>query len=121
MNILIVDDSKSIHSFVTDIFKPTAHVLTHVYSGEEALQQLEKQCNFDVVLLDWEMPGLNGPDTLVKMRKKHSKLKIIMMTSKNKIEDLTLAIERGASEYIMKPFSSDILLSRLDEVCGEKF
>ena len=120
MNILVVDDSKSIHSFVTDLFKPTKHILTHVYSGESALELLHTQSNFDVVLLDWEMPGLNGPDTLVQIKKKHSKLKVIMMTSKNRIEDLTLAIEQGASEYIMKPFSQDIIFSRLEEVCGTK-
>ena len=73
-----------------------------------------------LILLDWEMPKLTGIDTLPIMRKMNTEVLIVMMTSKNAMSDVIEAIERGATDYIMKPFTKDILLNKIEQVSGKK-
>lgn len=118
MNILSVDDSKAVHSYLKVCFAGTPHSLEHAYSGEEALEFLlgEKKEQFDLVLLDWEMPGLTGPDVLEKARQAGVTCPIIMLTSRNKPEDIISIMEKGATEYVMKPFTKDLLDEKISTV-----
>jgi two-component system chemotaxis response regulator CheY len=121
MHVLIVDDTKSIHAFMDQIFEETSHKLSHVYSGLEAVDLLTHTSHpYDLVLLDWEMPGISGIDTLKKLRDQGFKTTILMVTSKNHLRDIQSALGLGASEYVMKPFTKDILFDKIEQAMGQK-
>lgn len=119
MKILIVDDSKAVHAYVKSMFAGKNYELDHVYNGKEAVEYFKASQTADLVLLDWEMPEMDGPTALVEMRKMTSS-PIIMVTSKNDIADIAHVLENGANEYIMKPFTQDILFAKISDVIGRE-
>jgi CheY-like chemotaxis protein len=119
--ILIVDDTKSVHSFVKHILSRNRDIKTEsVFNGSEALVLLKKDSAFDAILLDWEMPLINGPETLQALKRHDISIPVVMMTTKNAITDIQTAMALGASEYIMKPFTEDILFEKLSLVTGKE-
>lgn len=122
MEIIIVDDSKAIHSLLTDMLNKLENTkLTHLYNGNEAVNFVSnKSFKADLILLDWEMPELNGIDALSQIRKLHKEIPVIMVTSKNSMQDISEAMERGATDYIMKPFTKDILINKIQENKGKE-
>ncbi len=119
--ILIVDDTKSVHSFVKHILSRNRNIKTEsVLNGSEALVLLKKDSAFDAILLDWEMPLINGPETLQALKRHGISIPVVMMTTKNAITDIQTAMALGASEYIMKPFTEDILFEKLSLVTGKE-
>lgn len=116
MNILIVDDSKSIHAYLTDLLGSQNHQVVHAFNGREALSICADQTKkFDVILLDWEMPELTGPETLKQLKATGHPAAVVMMTSRNKPEEIRAMLEAGAVEYVMKPFTDDIILQKLED------
>lgn len=121
MRVLVVDDSRSVHAYITGLFSETQHELIHAYDGQQALDVLKQnETPFDVVLLDWEMPVLTGPETLERIRLNDVVTPVIMVTTKNDLTSITLALDKGANEYIMKPFTKDILFPKIANVLGKK-
>jgi two-component system chemotaxis response regulator CheY len=122
MRFLIVDDTKSIHSFVRVLLaKVPGLELESVFNGEEALQRLAAGERYDLVLLDWEMPVLNGPGTLAKIAAMGYSVPVVMMTTKNAPDEIAQMLKLGATEYLMKPFTADILFEKLSLVTGRDF
>lgn len=121
MKVLIVDDSRAVHAFMKAIFSGTGHELTHANDGSEAVKIFDTNANlFDLVLLDWEMPILTGPETLEALRKVNKTVPIIMVTTKNDLTSITQAIAKGATEYVMKPFTKDILMEKIATIVQNK-
>lgn len=119
MNILIIDDSKAVHAFVSEILSVKNHAIEHAYNGQEGLDKvLSKKENYDLILLDWEMPVLTGPQTLARIKQEGLLIPIIMMTSKNAVADIQSMMELGAAEYIIKPFTKDIFTQKISFVLG---
>jgi DNA-binding response OmpR family regulator len=121
--ILLVDDTKSIHAFVKDLLKKkTSVIFRDVFNGQEAIDCLfDSQEKFDLILLDWEMPIKTGPETLMELKKRGCDTPIVMMTTRNSPDEIAQLLEMGASEYMMKPFTADILFEKIEYVCGEGF
>ena len=120
--ILMVDDSKSVHAFVRSLLRERADVaLTSAMHGQEAIEKLAAEDAFDLILLDWEMPVMNGPETLRHLVAMRQKAPVIMMTTKSAPTEIQAMLEAGASEYIMKPFTVDILLEKMAFVTGGDF
>ena len=118
MKILSIDDSKAVHAYLTECLKASPGVtLEHAFNGAEGLKMVSG-AEFDLVLLDWEMPGLTGPEVLTEIRKANAEVPVIMLTSKNAVGDIENVLSRGASEYIMKPFTADILFAKIESVTG---
>jgi two-component system chemotaxis response regulator CheY len=120
MKILIVDDSKAIHAFMKAILAGTQAVLSHAFNGREAVDLVAAGNKFDVILLDWEMLVLDGPGALVGIRAKDAAVPIVMVTSKNEIMDIQRALEAGANEYVIKPFTKEILHEKISSVTGRE-
>ena len=119
MKILIVDDTKSVHSFVKAMLTKYPQVeFTDVFNGEEAMDFLKKSGEPHLILLDWEMPKKNGPQTLKELKSIGIKAPVIMMTTKNSPEDIQSMLEAGAIEYLLKPFTLDILLEKIAYATG---
>jgi two-component system chemotaxis response regulator CheY len=89
-----------------------------VFDGSLALdffrQNPEKQ--IDIIFLDWEMPKMTGPETFRELKKLKVNTKIIMLTSKNDPKNIIEMLEAGVAEYIMKPFTSEIILEKLQAI-----
>jgi two-component system alkaline phosphatase synthesis response regulator PhoP len=96
--------------------------MSHAYDGAEGLSMLEakKVDQVDLILLDWEMPKLTGIQTLEKIRSMGIKTPIIMLTSKNSPDEIMQALTLGANEYMMKPFTADILIEKIETVLARK-
>ncbi|SMF29349.1 response regulator transcription factor [Pseudobacteriovorax antillogorgiicola] len=120
MKILVTDDSRSVHGFIEAMFVDTPHELEHAYDGTEALDQIKGGLSVDVILLDWEMPQLSGVEALKALREQGCAIPILMVTSRNNVKNIAEALEGGANEYIMKPFTKDILFEKLEMVLGRK-
>ncbi len=116
MKVLIVDDSKAIFMMVSQMLQEQNHESIWAEHGQDACQKLEGN-DIDLVLLDWNMPVMSGPEFLEKNQKDSvTSAPIVMMTTENKPEHITKALQLGAVEYIMKPFTSDILFDKLELV-----
>lgn len=119
LKILSIDDSKAVHAFLKECLKDSGHQLTTAPSGEEGLKVLADSNNqFDLIFLDWEMPGLTGPEVLDKIKSMGIKTPVIMLTSKNDMTDIAGMLDKGASEYVLKPFTRDIILEKIASVFG---
>ncbi|MDH4467657.1 MAG: response regulator [Bacteriovoracaceae bacterium] len=114
IKILSVDDSEAVFAYVKCCFNDDQYFLTHAICGMDALDLLKKDLmGFDIILLDWEMPQMNGPEVLIEMKKLGVTTPIIMVTTRNKENDIKLILESGAAEYIMKPFTADIIQQKI--------
>ncbi len=121
-SILIIDDTKSVHAFVKNLLAKAPDIqTTSVFDGAQGVELLKTQKNFDLILLDWEMPNLNGPDTFVSLKEMGITIPTLMMTTKNKPEDIEKMIGLGVAEYLMKPFTIDILFDKIEFVSGKAF
>ncbi|MBA92697.1 MAG: hypothetical protein CMJ43_18645 [Phyllobacteriaceae bacterium] len=112
--IVSIDDSKAVHAFLGECFKETNHQVEHFTESPKGLEYvLDQKDTIDLVLLDWEMPELTGPEVLTKLVEGGFTKPVIMLTSKNDVEDIASVLEKGAKEYIMKPFTRDIVLEKI--------
>ncbi len=115
MKILTVDDAATVRQLVKNILQPLGHQIIEASNGREALEVVERHPDTEVILLDWEMPEMDGLSFLkhVRQNKLLPDTSIIMLTSLNKPEQILDALENGADEYIMKPFTEEIILEKL--------
>ena len=114
MNILIVDDSKAIFTMVSQMLQEGGYTSVWAEDGIKAIEILAQNKSIDIILLDWNMPNMTGLEFLEKnMKDSITKAPIIMMTTENSPEKIRTALSMNASEYIMKPFTKDILFNKL--------
>jgi len=117
MKVLLVDDSNSIAMVVGGMLKEIGHEVIRAVHGKEAIDQINSHSDIDLILLDWNMPEMDGLEFLkYNHEKKIFTNPIVMMTTENKPEKIMMALEYGAVEYIMKPFTQDILVSKIETV-----
>jgi two-component system chemotaxis response regulator CheY len=116
---LIVDDSKTIRMILSRILKELGYEICEAANGKEALVVMEAQkASVDLVLADWNMPEMNGLDLLKQLRldPELAALKVIMVTTETEVDHMVSALKAGANEYVMKPFTKDILREKLELV-----
>ena len=124
MRALLVDDSQTTRMLIGRIIKGLGFDILEAADGQQALEQLKKT-PVDIVLLDWNMPVMNGLECLKNLRSNNSwcDIKVIMVTTETEIQQVVKAIDCGASEYIMKPFTSDMFEEKLKIIgldCAKK-
>jgi two-component system chemotaxis response regulator CheY len=85
-------------------------------NGREALSRIDSAGPFHVALVDWNMPEMNGYDFLVSLRAGAAAhdLPVIMVTTETETAQVARALEAGANEYVMKPFTKDVIRDKLD-------
>ncbi|MEO0895906.1 MAG: response regulator [Bacteroidota bacterium] len=115
-HILVVDDEPINRQVLKNHLSTQSYFVTTVVNGLEALEIVESGQHFDLVLLDVMMPKLSGFEVCQKIRENHSasELPIIMITAKNQVADLVTGLSFGANDYIVKPFSKNELLARIN-------
>lgn len=115
MKILVVDDSKPIYMMVSSMLEENGHEHLWAVNGKDAISKVGLNKDIDLILLDWNMPEMDGADFLrVNQKDQYFSGPIIMMTTENKPERIKEAMELGVAEYIMKPFTSDILFNKIE-------
>lgn len=116
MKIMVVDDSRQIRRHVARTLEECGYESCDAEDGSVALKALEEQSDVDVILLDWNMPVMDGMETLeaIKSNSSFSHIKIVMMTTENKSEKIQTAFEKGADEYIMKPLTKEVIIEKLE-------
>ena len=119
MKILLVDDSRVVKALVQEMLDEKGYDMTYAQDGQVAIECVQSGEKFDFILLDWNMPVLDGPGFLSKCNELNlDPCPIIMMTTENSHEHFEKAISLGASEYIIKPFTPDILFGKMEMVKG---
>ena len=118
--ILVIDDSKSVHAFVQDCLKDYLVKITRAYDGAQGVAHLSAaHPKPNLILLDWEMPNLDGPGFLAQIKGDlapfATPLPVFMMTSRNSPEEIGEMLKLGAKDYLMKPFTRDILLGKISD------
>ena len=117
LHVISIDDSKAVLKYVEWVFSASSHTVETEISGREALKKLQKDSSqYDLILLDWEMPELDGIGFLKELKKNNIKIPVAMLTSKNNEKDIREAISYGVEEFIMKPFTPEILIEKIEEI-----
>lgn len=101
--ILLIDDDKGLNHFLNRFFTRKGYEVTTCLTGEEAVGIINKK-SFDLILLDYKMPGLNGLDTLTEIKKAQVKTPVIIMTAYGSTDTAIEAMKGGAYDYLTKPF-----------------
>ena len=115
MKILIVDDSKPILMMVGEMLEKLGHSFVTAVHGQDAFDVISKNSDIDLILLDWNMPEMSGIEFLSKNKEeKVFNIPIFMMTTEKSQEKIQKALETGAVDYIMKPFTPDILENKIE-------
>ncbi len=115
MRALIVDDSRAIRRIIGEIMKELGFKISEAAHGLEALQRLEEIETPDIVLIDWNMPEMNGLELIraIRANPKFADLPLMMVTTETEMERMAMAFLAGVNEYVMKPFDKATILDKL--------
>ena len=115
MRALIIEDSRAMRSILAGILGEAGIEVDLAIDAEEALAILEKECDFDFALVDWNLPAMSGLDLVRAIREMPAiaGMRLMMVTTETQLNRVEEALEAGADEYIMKPFDKEMLLEKL--------
>lgn len=116
--ILIIDDDAELRKTVSDVLNAAGFSTDMAVSGDEALEKLVSE-KYDIVLLDMMMPGRDGMDVLMDLKKLRPSTKVIMITAFATIENAVASIKKGAHDYISKPFKIMDLINTVKRTVEE--
>ena len=114
MRALVVDDSTAVRLYLRKVLLPCGFEVVEAKNGREGLERVREQ-PVDLILLDWNMPVMNGLELLQHIRSEPGVGSpcVMMVTSENDLREVAQALETGANEYVMKPFTPEIILDKL--------
>ncbi len=115
MKVLVVNDSRAMRRVITDVMKEIGFEVLEAGNGIEALQRLDAEGAPDLVMVDWNMPQMNGLELIKAIRANpvFSDLPLMMVTSETELERLTLAFKAGVNDYVKKPFDKAAMVDKL--------
>lgn len=112
--ILLVDDEDDFRQTLAERLKTTGYTVSDVDRGKKALDFLDKE-KADIVVMDIQMPEMNGIETLSQMRVKHPGVEVIMLTGHGEVSSAVEGMRLGAYDYIMKPYEYEYLVVKVQE------
>ena len=115
MRALVIDDSKAIRAILGKMLRDMGCEVEEAEDGRVALEVLKKEAPLDIALVDWNMPEMNGYDFVkaVRAMREYDELRLMMVTTENEISKMIEALDAGADEYVMKPFTKEIIVEKL--------
>ena len=113
MRILIVEDEKKLADIIASRLRKEKYVVDISYDGEEGLDNSLSNI-YDLIILDVMLPKMNGFEILKEIREKDIKSKVIMLTAKALLDDKLNGFDKGANDYITKPFHMEELIARVN-------
>ncbi len=116
MQVLVVDDSRATRAVLRQILKALGFDVTEAGHGLEGLERLKEMEKPDLVLVDWNMPEMNGYEFVqaVRAESDYDQIPLMMVTTETEVSQVTKALSAGANEYVMKPFTKEVILAKLD-------
>jgi len=115
MRALVVDDSSAMRALLRMTLKKRGFEVAEAKHGREALAVLAANGEFDLILIDWNMPEMNGLELLQHIRSepRHNQTQVMMVTTETGMDQMSEALSAGANDYIMKPFTFDVVADKL--------
>lgn len=120
MKILVVDDSSTMRRIICNAlkqFEADAEII-EAEDGNDGFSKFEANQDLELILSDWNMPNCNGLEFLKKVVGTGSKVPVIMVTTEAEKGNVVLAIKSGAKNYVTKPFTPDILKTKINQTLG---
>ena len=112
MRILIVEDEVPVARQIAAALTEDGHDPTAVYSGEAALDEMSKR-QFDLIVLDVRLPGIDGFELLRQLRTQHLASRVLLLTARSAVDDRVSGLQLGADDYLPKPFAMRELIARV--------
>lgn len=115
MRALVIDDSRTVRLIVGKILTEQGLDVVEAGNGREGLEVLRRTPDAALVLVDWNMPEMNGLEFIraVRADRAFDRVKLVMVTTETEQEQVLRALSAGADEYVMKPFTREILVAKL--------
>ena len=115
MRAIVIDDSRAIRSILGNILKEIGFEVNDARHGAEAIEKLNALGAHDLALVDWNMPEMNGLEFVQAARANRDwqDMVLMMVTTETETSQMIAALEAGANEYVMKPFTKDVILDKL--------
>jgi two-component system chemotaxis response regulator CheY len=112
---MVVDDSRAVRMILCRILRDFGYEVCEAADGQEALAKLSGGNAVSLVLVDWNMPNLDGLAFVRSLRSdpRNAAVKVMMVTTETEMERMVTALEAGANEYVMKPFTAEIISDKL--------
>jgi two-component system copper resistance phosphate regulon response regulator CusR len=112
MRILVIEDEKGIANFLHDGLTEEYFAVDTALDGKKGLQMALSN-SYDLLLVDWMLPGISGIEIVRQVRKVNPKIPVIFLTARDTVDDTIFGLESGANDYIKKPFHFSELLARI--------
>ncbi len=115
MKAIVIDDSRATRVILKRTLTAQGFEVIEAGDGKQAIDELEKTGPLDLALVDWNMPVMTGYEFIVEIRSRanFAGMSIMMVTTESETSQVQLALDAGANEYIMKPFTDEVLKEKL--------
>ena len=120
MRLLIVEDEKNLCDTIAKNLYGAGYEVDTSYDGDDALDCILSE-DYDLIVLDLNLPGTDGMDILKELRKKNEETKVIILSAKSQIADKVAGLDAGANDYLEKPFHLQELDARIRSLTRRKF
>lgn len=113
---MVVDDSRTMRRILGDIMRDCGFDVVEAEDGVDALEKLKTSGAAAIALVDWNMPRMTGIEFVREVRKEaaYADMRMMMVTTEAEIDNVVQALESGANEYVMKPFTKEAILEKLE-------
>jgi len=112
---MVIDDSRAIRLILGKMLKELGFEVVDAENGAVAIERLKTSEKMDIALVDWNMPEMNGYEFVCAVRKEdaYKDLPLMMVTTETEMSQVIKALEAGANEYVMKPFTKEMITEKL--------
>jgi DNA-binding response OmpR family regulator len=111
MRVLVVEDNLKLSRFLTQVLAENGYAVDICHSGEDAIERATS-LRYDLILLDWMLPDLDGVSVCTTLRRMHVRTPVLMLTARGELKERVLGLDAGADDYLVKPFETPELLAR---------
>ncbi len=115
MRALVIDDSISMRMYVASMIEGMGIEVAMAQDGQDALRVLKEKGAFDFATVDWDMPVMDGPSFVKTVRgdSAYNQMKLVMVTARDGMDEITKALTLGADDFLMKPITADMIAEKL--------
>ena len=118
--LLLVDDEQAFIEILAQRLRRRGFSVACINSGQGALNRLEKNDDLDVIILDLKMPGMNGIETIQRIKNRWPLIEVILLTGHGTVESAVNALKQGAFDYLMKPYELNRLVDKIKAAIHRK-
>ncbi|HKX28478.1 MAG TPA: response regulator [Blastocatellia bacterium] len=116
MRALVIDDSRAMRNILGTMLKEIGFEVAEAKNGLEAMERLREIGPLELALVDWNMPEMNGYEFVqsVRAHRAYDEMRLMMVTTETEMTQMAKALEAGANEYVMKPFTKEVIREKLE-------